>query len=143
MASFSNKKFRCAFIDTDNSDDDIEVPFPRFIVIESRETPIIQLSLFIIKKVISSNLTPINVKKLQNQTLLVEVANNKHVDFLLKMTRFHNTAIKTYPHKSLNVSKGIVRSKELSLCSHEEIKSELKNQGVMDVKRITIKKEGK
>ena len=67
----------------------------------------------------------------------------KHAVFLLKMTRFHNTAIKTCPHKSLNVSKGIVRSKELSLCSLEEIKSELKNQGVIDVKRITIKKVGK
>ena len=36
-----------------------------------------------------------------------------------------------------------MRSKELSLCSLEEIKSELKNQGVMDIKRITIKEEGK
>ena len=141
MASFSNKKFKRSFIDTDNSDDDIEMCFPRFIVIESRETPITQLSPFIIEKVISSYLTPIYVKKLKNQTLLVEVTKKKHANFLLKMTRFHNTTIKTYPHKSLNVSIGIVRSKELSLCSLEEIKSELKNQGVMDVKRITIKKQ--
>ena len=63
MASFSNKKFKCSFIDTENSDDDIEVPFPRFIVIESTETLITQLSPFMIEKVISSNLTPINVKK--------------------------------------------------------------------------------
>ena len=119
MAFFSNKKFKCAFLDTDYSDDDIEVPFPRFIVIESTETPITQLSPFIIEKVISSNLTPINLKKLKNQTSLVEVAKKKNADFLLKMTRFHNTVIKTHLHKSLNVSKGIVRSKELSLCSLE------------------------
>ena len=83
------------------------------------------------------------MKKLKNPTSLVEVAKKKHADFLLKMTRFHNTAIKTYPRKSLNVSKWIVRSKELSLYSLEEINSELKNQGVMYVKRITIKNEGK
>ena len=75
--TFSNKKFKRSFIDTDNSDNDIEVPFPRFIVIESTETPITQLSPFIIEKDISSNLTPINVKK---QTLLVEVAKKKHAD---------------------------------------------------------------
>ena len=69
MASFSNKKLKRAFIDTDNSDDDIEVPFPRFIVIESTETPITQLSPFIIEKVISSKLTPINVKKLKKNKL--------------------------------------------------------------------------
>ena len=102
--AFSNKEFKRSFIDTDNSDDDIEVPFPTFIVIESTETPITQLSPFIIEKVISGNLTPINVKKLKNQTLLVEIAKKNYADFLLKMTRFHNTAIKTYPHKSLNMS---------------------------------------
>ena len=79
MASSSNKKFKRSYIDTDNLDDDIEVPFPRFIVIDSMETPITQLSPFIIEKVISSNLTPINVKKLKNQTLLVEVAKKKNM----------------------------------------------------------------
>ena len=39
---------------------------------------------------------------------------------------FHNLKIKTYPHKTLNKSKGVVRSAELSLCSIEEIEKELK-----------------
>ena len=67
------------------------------------------------------------VKKL-NQTLLVKV----------EKTKFHNISVKTYPHKSPNV-----RSKELSLCTIEEIKRELKKQGVAEVKRVSIKKEGK
>ena len=50
---------------------------------------------------------------------------------------------KTYPHKSLNISKRVVRSKELSLCTIKEIKRELKKQGVIDVRRISIKKESK
>ena len=58
----------------------------------------------------------------------------KHADFLLKMTKFHNINVKTYPHKSLN------ESKELSLCTLEEIKRELKKQGVTEMKRISIKK---
>ena len=95
-----------------------------------------------IEKVISTNLTPITVKKLKNQTLLVEVEKRKHADFLLKMTKLHNISVKTYPHKSLNVSKAVVRSKKLSLCTIEEIR-ELKKQGVTEVKRVSIKKEGK
>ena len=46
------------------------------------------------------------------------------------MTKFHTINVKTYPHKSLNISKGIVRSKELSLCTIEKIKKEIKKQGV-------------
>ena len=59
------------------------------------------------------------------------------------MTMFNNIAVKTYPHKSLNTSMGVVSSKELSLCTLEEIKKELKRQDVIDVKRVSIKKEGK
>ena len=57
------------------------------------------------------------------------------------MKTFHTLKIKTYSLKTLNSSKGVVRNKELSHCSREEILAELKNQGVTDIKRITIKKE--
>ena len=36
-----------------------------------------------------------------------------------------------------------MRSKDLSLCTIQEIKKELKKQGVIDVRRISIKKEDK
>ena len=143
MASFSNKKFKCNLNESDSSDNETEALFPRFIIIESNSAPITNLLPFIIEKVISTNLISITVKKLKNQTLLIEVEKRKHADFLLKMTKFHNISVKTYPHKSLNVSKGVVRSKELSLCTIEEIKRKLKKQGVTKVKIISIKKEGK
>ena len=57
------------------------------------------------------------------------------------MKIFHNLKIKTYPHKTLNSSKGVIRNKGLSQCSREEILVKLKNQSVTDIKRITIKKE--
>ena len=43
----------------------------------------------------------------------------------------------------MNVRKGVVRSKELSLFPIKEIKRKLKKQGVTEVKRVSIKKEGK
>ena len=81
----------------------------RFIIIESNSALITNLSPFVIEKVISTNLTPITVKKLKVK-LLVEAKKRKHADFLLKMTKFHNNSVKTYPHKSLSVSKGVMRS---------------------------------
>ena len=126
MASFSNKIFKCNLNESYSSDNETEAPFPRFIIIESNRALITNLSPVIIEKVISTNLTPITVKKLKNQILFVKVEKRKHTDFLLKMTKFHNISIKTYPHKSRNVSKGVVRSKELSLYTIEEIKREQK-----------------
>ena len=118
--------------------------FPRFIIVESAGMPITNLSPFLIEKVISSNMnTTVNINKLKNQTLLVELDKRKNADFLLKMTKFHIINVKSYPHKSLIISKGVVRSKELSLCTIEEIKKEMKKQSVTEVKRVTIKKEGK
>ena len=134
------KKLKRNLRETD-SEDEVESPFPRFISIASKSSPIFSLSPFIIEKVLSSNITPKSGKRLKNDTLLVE--KRKHADFLLKMTMFNNIAVKTYPHKSLNTSKGVVRSKELSLCTLEEIKKELKRQDVIDVKRVSTKKEGK
>ena len=142
MAFSSSKKLKRSLTETE-SDYEGVANFPRFIIIESTETPITNLSPFLIEKVISSNMTPVHVKKLKNQTLLVEVDKRKNSDFLLKMTKFHTINIKTYPHKSLNISKGVVRSKELSLCTIDEIKKEMKKQGVTEVKRVSIKKEGK
>ena len=120
-----------------------QAPFPRFIIIESNRAPITNLSPFIIEKVISTNLTPIIVKKFKSQTLLVEVEKRKHADFLLKMTKFHNISVKTYPHKTLNVSKGAVKSKELSLYTIEEIKRELKCKVWLKWKEYRLKKKGK
>ena len=78
------------------------------------------------------------MKKLQNGTLLVEVGKKAYANNLLKMNLFVGLKIKSFPHFSLNTSKGVVRRSELSLCTLDEIKTYLKNQGVSDVKRITI-----
>ena len=57
------KKLKRNLRETD-SEDEVESPFPRFISIESKSSPITSLSPFIIEKVISSNITPKSVKKM-------------------------------------------------------------------------------
>ena len=46
-------------------------------------------------------------------------------------------------HKTLNSSRGVIRCRELSVLSEAEIRDELKSQGVVEVHRVAVRKEGK
>ena len=59
-------------------------------IIESNSAPITNLSIFIIEKVTATNLTSITVKKLKDQTLLVEVEK-----IFYGKWQFHNISVKT------------------------------------------------
>ena len=122
-------------------DSDNNEPYPRFIILESKEKlPLTKTSPFIIEKSISALITP---KNLKNGTILIEVTEKKTSwnNIKAKKKKIHNIDIKAYPHERLNTSQGVIRNGELSLCSIMEIKNELKKQNVIDVKRITIKKQ--
>ena len=117
-------------------DSDNDEPYPRFIILESKEKlPLTKLSLFIIEKSISALITPKTVKNLKNGTILIEVTEKKQAEIISKQKKIHNIDMR------LNTSKGLIRNGELSLCSIMESKNELKKQNVIDVKRITIKKQ--
>ena len=57
----------------------------------------------------------------------MKVNKRKYADPLLKVTKFHKIPVKKYPHK-------------LFLCTIEEIKTELRNQRVTDIKKSIHKK---
>ena len=121
------------------------IHFPHFIVIESKDPshPITKLSPFVVEKQLLGILgTPKSVKKLRNETILVECFTRQQSENLLKHKTFFQADVRIYPHKTLNSSKGIVRCKEMSLCSITEIKDNLKTQGVTDVKRISVRRHG-
>ena len=90
--------------------------FPKFIVIksENHEKPITTLSPFVIEIQIEATIgTPKSVKKLKNQTLLVETTRKAQTDDLLKMTTFFNLPVSVSEHKTLNTCKGIIRDRTL------------------------------
>ena len=124
-------------------DSDNDEPYPRFIILESKEQlPLTKTSPFIIEKSISALITPQIIKNLKNGTILIEVTEKKQAEIILKQKKIYNIDIKAYSHERLNTSKGVIRYGELSLCSIMEIKNELKKkQNIIDVKRITIKKQ--
>ena len=53
----------------------------------------------------------------------MEVDNKKYTENLIWMQTFHNLKCKTYLHDRLNTSKGVIRSRELSLATPEKIKT--------------------
>ena len=61
-----------------------------------------------------------SLKKLINNTLLVEVRKKTFLEPLLEQKYFHNLKIKTYLHNSLNSSKGAVTSPHLSLFTQDK-----------------------
>ena len=118
--------------------------FPKFIELESmNKIPLKKLSPFLIEKVISSRAKFKSIKKIRNGNLLVKVTEKKHADSLLNMEKFHYYKYKAYPHERLNSCNGVIRSQELSLATEEEIKTVLRKQGVMNHRRISIKRNGK
>ena len=72
-------------------------------------------------------MTPVHVKKLKNQTLLVEVDKRKMLLSYWKWLIFHTINVKTYPHKSLNISKGVVHNDIWPTQNTGEVKSRLHN----------------
>ena len=76
-----------------------------------------------------------------NNTTIIQTTNQKQSEKILKRKQFGKLNIKTYPHPTLNFSKGVIKSPDLATCSLEEIRLHLKPQGVTDVRRISIRKE--
>ena len=119
------------------SENEMDENFYQSIVLESiEETPITKLSLFLIKKTIETHCKPINIKKAMNNTIIIQTTNQKQTEKILKGKQFGKLNIKTYPHPTLNFSKGVIKSPHLASCSLEEIRRHLKPQGVTDEENL-------
>ena len=79
--------------------------------------------------------------KPRNNNLLEEVNNQKQAENLIKMKTFYNIKYKVYPHNRLATSKGVVRSRELSLVTPKKIKTALEKQGLADYKSRRVSEE--
>ena len=117
---------------------------PRFLLIHSeQEETISSLSPFLLHKTIMS-LTgePKSIKTLRSGDLLIQCAKESHEKTLLQIKTFCNLKCSVKPHSSLNTSKGIVRCPALSKVTTEHIIEFMGEQGVTDVRRITVRRDG-
>ena len=135
LASYKKKTNKRNLSESDLEDDAAD--FPRFIVIESlEEVCLAKFSPFLREKVISTRATPKNVKEIWKRNLLVEVESQRRTESLLKLKTFHTTKCKAYPHEKLNISKGVIRSRELALATEEKMSAALGKHGSKMKKKI-------
>ena len=134
-----------------DSDSDSELyatsdTWPRFILMTSatEEKPLSKLSPFAVQKgfqAIAETLK--STKRLRDGSFLVECSRRAQAENLLRTTTFVDRPVHVSMHKTLNSSRGVIKCHELSVLSEVEIRDELKSKGVVEVHRVTVKKEGK
>ncbi|GBN19635.1 hypothetical protein AVEN_6789-1 [Araneus ventricosus] len=83
-----------------------------------------------------------STKKLRSGDLLVEVESPKQAKDITKLKSLSTIPVTVKPHGTLNSSKGVISCGELLNESEEKITEELKSQGVIHVRRITIRRDG-
>ena len=144
-----NKRLRDNDQDSD-TDSDTECSYnscnnwPKFLVMESSsdDLPLSKLSPFAVQKgfqAVAGTLK--SIKWLRDGSCLVECARKLQAMGLLKTTRFVDRPVCVSIHKALNSSCGIIHCSELSGMTEMEIKTELQEQGVVDVHRVTVKRD--
>ncbi|GFT51143.1 putative RNA-directed DNA polymerase from transposon BS [Trichonephila clavipes] len=84
---------------------------------------------------------PKSVKRLRSGDLLVETSSSTQTKSFLLAKTFLNSPVNIIPHKSLNTSRGVISEPDLLATSEAEILEGFSNQGVIQVRRITIKKD--
>jgi hypothetical protein len=74
--------------------------------------------------------------------VLIEVTSQAQANKALKMTTWINVHVQVSPHRSLDMSKGIICCRDLRDCNDEEILDGLRPKGVTNGKHILSNKSG-
>ncbi|RUS84611.1 hypothetical protein EGW08_007638 [Elysia chlorotica] len=112
-----------------------------FQVISDVDKKVAKLSVFAISKALKGIVgEPKSVTKLRSSELLVECCSEAQVKRLGKIDTFVNIPVTVKAHRSLNSSRGVVRSRDLETTSEEEMVEEL--DGVTHALRIFVRKGG-
>ena len=85
---------------------------------------------------------PKSIKNLRSGDLLIQCAKESHEKSLLQMKTFCGLKCSVTPHLSLNTSKGIICCPALNRVTSDDIKEGIVEQGVTDVRRITVRRDG-
>ena len=102
----------------------------------------LNLNAFVLKKAIDgmANAELDNVKPMKSGRVFIEVETRQQCKNLLKTTKLLGyLPVKVSPHRTLNSSKFVIKCEELDKMEEDEIKKELQPQGIIAVKRISIR----
>lgn len=84
-----------------------------------------------------------NISRLRDGNILVETYNQAQTNKLLAMTHINDKyQIKVEPHKTLNITKGLVNCYDFNYLTDEEIIEELESVNVIAIRRMKKKVNG-
>ncbi|GBL79781.1 hypothetical protein AVEN_21092-1 [Araneus ventricosus] len=119
--------------------------FPTFFIIQrisqSNET-FHGVSPFLVEKALTSSIGDAKSTKKLRSGDLIEVESPKQAKEITKLKSLSTIPVNVKPHATLNSSKGVISCGELLNESEDKITEELKSQGVIHVRRITIRRNG-
>ena len=100
----------------------------------------LNLNAFTLKKAVDGmvNGPPVEYKPMKSDSIFIEVAKKHQSKNLLKTTMLMGCIpVKVSPYRTLNSRKFVIKCQELDNMEEEEIKEELKPQGIIAVKIIS------
>ncbi|GFV88312.1 RNA-directed DNA polymerase from mobile element jockey [Trichonephila clavipes] len=84
---------------------------------------------------------PKSVKRLRSGDLLIETMSDLQTKSFLLAKTFFNSPVTVSPHKTLNSGRGVISEPDLLGTPDAEILEGFSDQGVIQVRRITIKRD--
>ncbi|GFX70222.1 RNA-directed DNA polymerase from mobile element jockey [Trichonephila clavipes] len=93
------------------------------------------------KAIIGIGGEPKSVKRLRSGDLLIETSSALQTKSFLLAKSFLDSPITISPHKTLNSCRGVISESDLLTIPDAEILDGFSDQGVIQVRRITIKKD--
>jgi len=151
MASFNKtenkgRQAKRSCPDSGTSDDDtfeVTEVYPRWLVIQGvdkENKALSQLSPFTLGKALKCQVGTLkSVRRLQRGDILVETDSQVYANELLKMSSLANVPVAVSAHRTLNSSKGVIRSRDVARCDKQEIIDNLRSQGVTDAVVVMVK----
>ncbi|GFU77998.1 putative RNA-directed DNA polymerase from transposon BS [Trichonephila clavipes] len=114
----------------------------RFLLIPLQNVEISKKSPFAIHKaLIGIGGEPKSVKRLRSGDLLIETLSALQTKSFLLANTFLDSSATISPHNSLNTSRGVISEPDLLSTPESEMLEGFSDQGVIQVRRITIKKD--
>jgi len=117
--------------------------WPQYLVVKFESSEKASLSCFSIQRALIACGAgePLAVNFLRSGDLLIKVRTPTNSDALLATTTFSGLPVTVSAHKSLNSSKGVVKSRELQHSTEEEMVQEIPE--VIQARRVKLKRDGK
>ncbi|XP_064462030.1 uncharacterized protein LOC135372318 [Ornithodoros turicata] len=142
----NRKRFRTEYQQIDLNTSTPEPWFAKFLVVHSNDDtrPLSKVSPFVIAKALEQLIgKEYNAKKLGSGDIQVHVEKREQSSALLSLTSINGISVTVSSHRSLNIVKGVISESDLLDCSESELQEGLQQHGVVAVKRIVMRRDGK